>query len=153
MFDEKFWLAASFGFFVGLIVKFIWPKISGLLSEKTRKIADEILEAKRSKEAAQALLSKSQEILSQAKKEAELIIAVAESEVQKITEAAQIQLQKEIERNTEIAKARIKTEEEHAIRSLKGQIISKAVEKFYEQLNLNDEQHKKIIAKSLETIR
>ena len=56
MFDEKFYLALAFLTFLGLIVKFVWPKIADALDANSKKIAQELLEAQELKERAQKLL-------------------------------------------------------------------------------------------------
>lgn len=152
MFDEKFWLAASFGFFVGLIAKFVWPKISASLSEKSKKIAEEIIEAKNLKDEAQELISKSKAIYADSKKEAEKMIEMAEFEANKILQEAKKELQKEIKKSNELAISRIKTEEENSIRIVKTQLIDRIIENLSSELDLSSEQHQKIIEKSIKSI-
>ena len=52
MFNEKFWLAIAFLTFVGLIIKYVGPKITKSLDQKSKEIAEEILAAKEMKEKA-----------------------------------------------------------------------------------------------------
>ena len=57
MFNEKFWLAIAFLTFVGLIIKYVGPKITKSLDQKSKEIAEEILAAKEMKEKAAKLLA------------------------------------------------------------------------------------------------
>ena len=63
MFNEKFWLAIAFLSFVALCIKYVLPKINKALDTKSKKIAEDILMAKKLREQAEKLLEEAKRLI------------------------------------------------------------------------------------------
>ena len=84
MFDEKFWLALAFLAFLTLLIKFVFPKLTKILDGKSKKIAEDILEAKKLREGAQKLLEEAQAFHKHSIEHSQKIITDAIEEAKKI---------------------------------------------------------------------
>jgi len=151
MFDEKFWLALAFLSFVALSFKFILPKIAKILDNKSKKIAEDILEAKKLREQAQKLLEEAQTFHKLSVEKSQQIINDAMIEAKNIENLAKKNLDEQIDKIKNTALERIKNEQEFAIRQVKTTIIEEVVNQF-SALQLSEEQHQKIVANALRKI-
>ncbi|MBU6141191.1 MAG: ATP synthase F0 subunit B [Proteobacteria bacterium] len=148
-FDEKFWLAIAFSFFAALVAKYVWPIISKHLDSSSKKIAEEILAAKQMKESAEKLLTAAEKLYQEANIFSQKLIKDTEDEVRKLAADSQAALEEEIAKRKAAAIERIKSEEGLAIRELKIKIVNSALRKMQNELNLNQENHEKLIEKNL----
>lgn len=151
MFDEKFWLAIAFLSFVAILYKLIYPKLITNIDAKSKKIADDIVEAKKLRETAQKLLDEAQAFHKYSIEHAEKIINDAIIEAKKIEISSKNSLEEQTNKISSIAMQRIKSEEESAIRQVKNHLIDQAIKGIATQ-NFNDNEHKKIVEKSLSNI-
>jgi F-type H+-transporting ATPase subunit b len=151
-FDEKFWLAVSFFSFFGLAAKYLWPIIGGRLDNGSKKIAEEILLAKKMKEDGEKLLAKAEEIYKDAVSFSEKLIKDTEDEVRKLASESEKLLAEEVAKRKKIAIDRIKFEEEFAIRELKAKIVNSALGKLANDLSLNKEDHEKLVEKAVNNL-
>jgi F-type H+-transporting ATPase subunit b len=145
MFNEKFWLAVAFLGFVTLIIKYVGPKITKALDAKSKKIAEEILAAKELKEKAVKLLERAEKYYQESEKFAQKLVKDAEDESQKFVAEAKQLLEDEVSKKTAASLARIKLEEESAIREMKVKIVASAIEKFSASLNLDQKNHEELV--------
>jgi F-type H+-transporting ATPase subunit b len=127
MFNEKFWLAISFFAFLGLFIKFVIPKLTKSLDQKSKEIAEEILAAKELKEKATKLLAAAQKYHQESLSYADKLRADAEIEAQKFLSEAEKSINEELEKKTIAANNRIKFAEEKAIMEIKESIINAAL--------------------------
>src|SRR3989338_8087571 len=123
-FDEKLWLAIAFFSFLALIIKYVWPLIAKALDNKSKQIAEEILQAKEMKQK-------------------------AELEAQKLIKETEHVLKEELKKKTNAAQDRIKTEQESAIRTIKSKIILDAMSLLSKDLGIDQNGHEKLTEKSL----
>jgi F-type H+-transporting ATPase subunit b len=152
MFDEKFYLALAFLTFLGLIVKFVWPKIANALDENSKKIAKELLEAKELKERAQKLLKDAEKFYQDSVLYAEKMARDAESEAKQITEIAKNDVALEIQKKTDAAIARVKLEEERLVRELKLKIVENAIAEISQNLDFDADEQGKLLTKSIKNL-
>lgn len=148
-FDEKFWLAIAFFSFAALIIKYALPLIRKALDDSSEKIAKEILDAKEMRQNAEKILENAEQLYKDAISFSEKLIKDTEDEVQKIAAESEKLLVDELERRRATALARIKIEEETAIRELKVKIVDSALKKLSSELDLNKEGQAKLIDKAL----
>lgn len=127
MFDEKFWLAIAFTAFVILVAKYVWPKISKTLEQKSRSIAEEILAAKDLREKSAKLLAEAEKYHQESLSYSQKLIADAQIEAQKFLADAKKSIEDELNKKTAAAQIRIALEEEKAIRLVKTEIITAAL--------------------------
>lgn len=151
MFDEKFWLAIAFFSFLGLLIKFVFPKIAKNLDAQSKKIAEDILEAKKLRESAQKLLEEAQTFHKHSVEHSQKIITDAIEEAKRIEINSKKTLEDQIKKASDIAMERLKSEEESAIRQVKINIINEAIEQF-SAIKFRDDEQNKIIEKALEKI-
>lgn len=151
MFDEKFWLALAFLAFLTLLIKFVFPKLTKILDGKSKKIAEDILEAKKLREIAQKLLEEAKAFHKHSIEHSQKIITDAIEEAKKIENISKKSLEDQIQKISDLALERLKNEEALAIRQVKTNIINEAIEQF-SSLQLKDGEQNKIIEKSLAQI-
>jgi F-type H+-transporting ATPase subunit b len=149
MLNEKFWLAISFFSFVALVLKYFGPKISKILDDKSKSIAQDIILAKEARKKAEELLISAQEIHNKSIIDAKQLIVQAESESKNLLQNAQELIDQEIARMTLLASQRIKIEEEASIREIKTKILYSALAQLQDKSSLNPDEHNKIIDKSI----
>ncbi len=152
MFDEKFYLALAFLTFVGLIIKFVWPKLAAALDANSKQIAQELLEAKELKERAEKLLKDAEKFYQDSLTYAEKLVRDAEVETKQITELARNDLAAEIQKKTDAAIARVKLEEERLVRELKLKIVENAIAEISQNLDFDASEHDKILVKSIKNL-
>ncbi len=148
MFNEKFWLAIAFFSFLGLLIKFVLPKIAKTLDSHSKKIAEDILEAKKLREIAQKLLEEAKVFHKHSIDHSQKIITDAIEEAKKIENASKKSIEDQIKKISDLALERLKAEEEFAIRQVKTNIINEAIEQI-STLHFKENEQNKIIEKSL----
>ncbi len=128
MFDESFWVAVAFAGFIGVAIYFKLPgMITKLLDERAEKIRNDLDEAQRLREEAQALFADYQRKTRNAAKEAEDIVAHAEAEAKRHAEQASKDLADLMERRTAQAEAKIAQAEAQAVQDVRAAAVDLAV--------------------------
>ncbi|MCE3255123.1 MAG: hypothetical protein K0R25_617 [Rickettsiaceae bacterium] len=151
--DPKFWLAISFLLFLCLVIKYVMPKILALLDDKSKQVADEIAQAKQLKEEAEKLFSDAKKHREESLEYSKKLIEDAKNEASRLLADSQRALEEEIAKRTSLAKEKIKTEEEKAIREIKSEIINSAIKIVEEKAaNISSNQAAQLSAKSIENI-
>ncbi|OFW80703.1 MAG: hypothetical protein A2887_05785 [Alphaproteobacteria bacterium RIFCSPLOWO2_01_FULL_40_26] len=148
-FDEKLWLAIAFFSFLALIIKYVWPLIAKALDNKSKQIAEEILQAKEMKQKAEQLLADAKKYHQESITFAEKLLKDAEIEAQKLIKETEHVLKEELKKKTNAAQDRIKTEQESAIRTIKSKIILDAMSLLSKDLGIDQNGHEKLTEKSL----
>lgn len=129
MLDSTFWTATGFFIFMALIVYLKVPQmILGVLDTKISKIEQDLEEAKRLREEAQALLAKYERKRKSAQSEADDIIAAAEEEATRIAQDAKIALEEMIVRRTKAVEEKISQAEVQAVSEVRTKSAEIAVE-------------------------
>jgi F-type H+-transporting ATPase subunit b len=131
--DPKFWLAVSFFIFLFLAIRYVMPKIMGLLNFKTKQIAEEIDQAKHLKQRAEQLLLEAKSYHQESLLYCQNLVIDAKQEAEKFLMNSKNNLATEISRKTTLAKEQIKQEEERMIREIKFDIISAATKAIEEK--------------------
>jgi len=128
-FWASIWATISLFLFLGVIVYFGVPKmITKMLDDKIAKIGEELDEAKRLREDAQALLAEYERKRKDAEGEATDIITAAEEEAKRIADEANQALEDLIERRTRSVNEKITQAEAHAIAEVRARSADVAVE-------------------------
>lgn len=126
-FGQAFWVAVSFCIFVAVVFRPISSIITKALDERSGKIRDELGEALRLKEEAQALLASYQRKQREVVEEAENIIKEAEATAVRITREAEIELDVALNKRIEVAVQKIATYEANVMQQIKHQSVDIAV--------------------------
>lgn len=154
MLNEHIWLAIAFALFVVLFIKYAMPHLINSIDAKSKAVADEIENAKKMTAEAKILLEKAEEYYQESVHFAEKIIRNAEEDSRKTIESAQKTLEAEISKKTDAVMNRLKTEEEHAIRQVKSQIIEKAMENIQANIanDLGEKEQDNLVEKALNDV-
>lgn len=114
--------------FFALIIYLGVPKlIGGALDKRAKNIEDELSEARRLREEAQALLAEYQRKREAAEKEAEEIVASAKQEAERIAEETRVAMKETVARRTKLAEEKIAVAEADAIKQVRNAATAAAI--------------------------
>lgn len=116
MSDPTLWVAVSFLGFIGLLLYFKVPSLAAkALDDRAEAISNELDEARRLREEAQALYAEYERRQRDAEKEAESIVTQAEAEAERLAAETKVKLDLMLERRTAQAEDKITRAETQAI--------------------------------------
>lgn len=128
-FDNTFWATVGFVIFIGVMLYIGLPKtIAKQLDGRIKKIEDDLNEAKRLREEAQALLADYERKRKAAESEAEDIVTAAREEAQRMAEDANKSLEELIARRTKAVEDKIAQAEAQAVGEVRARSADVAVE-------------------------
>ena len=127
MFDQTFWVALAFVMFIAVIYKPVSRKLAATLDDRAEKIKQELDEAVRLREEAQALLAGYERRQNEALKEAEDILGHAREEAALQTRQAGEALEVFIRRREAQAVDRIARAEEEATADVRNAAVELAM--------------------------
>ncbi|WP_299347868.1 ATP F0F1 synthase subunit B [uncultured Maritalea sp.] len=123
------WATIGLITFLGILVYVGVPKtVLGMLDAKSKKIADDLDEAKRLREEAQSLLAEYERKRKAAEDEAQEIIEAAKTQAERFTQEAQASLEDLIARRTKAVEEKIAQAESQAIADVRARSADIAVE-------------------------
>jgi F-type H+-transporting ATPase subunit b len=125
--DPEFWVLVAFVVVIGGMVYKGGPAITAMLDERSQKIRQDLDEARRLRDEAQAALADYQRKQLDARKEAETILAHARAEAERAAERGQRDLEAALERRRKMASERIALEEAKAIADVRNTAVDIAV--------------------------
>ena len=119
--DATFFALVALIIFLGVVIYFKAPQmLTGSLDKRAARIAEELEEARKLREEAQALLAEYQRKQRDAEKEAADIIAAAETNAARMTEEAKLGLEDLIARRTKMAETKITQAEAQALQDVRS---------------------------------
>ncbi len=126
--DATLWAFVSLVVFTGIIIKAGVPgMIAAALDKRAKTIEDELDQARRLREEAQALLAEYQRKQREAESEAEEIVTLAKREAEAMEKDATVKIQDYVARRTKQAEERIAQAESMAVAEVKGAATDVAV--------------------------
>lgn len=128
MFDEKFWVGASFVILIGLLYRPIARLLTKGLDTRSSKIQEELERAVQLREEAQAILASYQKKQQEALDEAGEIVAQAKASASSMVEKAKHDLEDTLNRRVESAMQKIAIHEASALQELKEGTVSLALQ-------------------------
>ena len=117
----------TFIFFVWFCMKFVWPPIMNALEARKKQIADGLAAGERGKHEQELAQKRAAEVLHEAKRQAQEIIAKAEKRAAEIVDEAKNDAKTEGERILTAARAEIGQEVNRAKEGLRAQVVSIAI--------------------------
>lgn len=118
--DSSFWVAVAFVLFVLALIYFRVPgRITEALDARSAQIAQELDEARKLREEAQALLANYQRKQRDAEQEAEDIVTQARAEAERLAAETRENLTAQLERRTKQAEDKIAQAEAQAVKEVK----------------------------------
>ena len=129
MFDESFFVALAF---FTVIAAFFYLKLPqrllAALDEKSAEIANELEQARKLREEAQALLADYETRRKSADQQAEVILTEARETAQRLAEESRTAMQAQLERRTLQAESKIARAEEQLVGEVRSAITQLAVD-------------------------
>jgi F-type H+-transporting ATPase subunit b len=120
--------AASFALFIWFTVKFVWPPIIRAIEQRQKTIADGLAAAERGKQDLELASKRVDELIREAKEQAQVIIAQAETRGVQLVEEAKTNAKAEGDRMLAAAKAELEQEVSRAKDTLRAQVAVLAVQ-------------------------
>lgn len=154
--DATFWALIGLVLFIALIAYLKVPgKIGGALDKRADDIRDELEEARRLREEAQALLSDYQRKRHEAEEEAANIVAEATAEAERLTVETNKALEEMIARRTKAAEDKIAQAESQAVKEVRSKAADIAVRAAEDILSskVKDKVADDILAKSIDQVK
>lgn len=126
--DPSFWAAVAFFGFIALLIYLKAPAMVGkALDDRADGIRNELEDAQRLREEAQALLAEYQRKQRDAEKEAESILVQAKAEAESLAEESKAKLSEMLERRTKLAEDKIAQAEVQALKDVRAAAADLAV--------------------------
>jgi F-type H+-transporting ATPase subunit b len=125
--ETHFWEAVAFILAVALVWKKASGSITSALDQRAAKIRDELDEARKLREEAQATLANYQRKQRDALKEAEEIVAHAKTEAERLGAQAAHDLEAAIQRRQRLAEEKIAQAEQKAVAEVRAAAVDVAV--------------------------
>lgn len=126
--NELVWGLVSFGVFAFFMMKWVLPRASQALEERTAGIEGKLAQAERDRDEAQQLLTQYREQLAEARAEAGRIRTEAQAQRAQIVEEARAEARVEASRITEAATAQIASERQQVLTELRRDVGGLAVQ-------------------------
>lgn len=128
-FDAAFWAFLALVVFLGVVIYVRAPSvITGMLDNRIQKIKDDLDEAKRLREEAQALLAEYGRKRKEAESEAEDIIVAAQEEAERMRAEAAEALKDMVARRTRTVEQKIALAEAQALAEVRSRSADVAIE-------------------------
>ena len=121
------WVAISFVIFVALAVRYALPMIVKGLDGRAAKIKEQLEQATKLREEAEALLESYKQKQKEMLKEAEKTLADAKVEVERMKQRAEVDLKASIDRRSEQANEKIARMEKDAVEQVREHIVDVAI--------------------------
>ena len=129
MFDESFFVALAFATVIAAFIYLKLPqRLLAALDAKSAEIANELDEARRLREEAEALLADYETRRKSAEQQAEEIVTEARETAQRLAEEARVAMQAQLERRTQHAESKIARAEEQLVGEVRAAITRLAVD-------------------------
>ena len=129
MFDESFFVALAFATVIAAFLYLKLPqRLLAALDAKSAEIANELDEARRLLEEAEALLADYETRRKSAEQQAEEIVTEARETAQRLAEEARVAMQAQLERRTQQAESKIARAEEQLVGEVRAAITRLAVD-------------------------
>lgn len=126
--SAEFWVAVAFFIFWGVMFYYGVPgKLVELLDRRGKRIADELSEAKRLRQDAEALLKEFEQKRGAAEREAAEIVSLAREEAERLAREAQEKIADFVKRRTASAEAKIAQAETQATAEVRAAAVDAAV--------------------------
>lgn len=149
------WMTISFGIVVFILVKFGFPIILGMLDKRQAFIENSLSEAREARLALEKVKEKSEELLTQTRREQTQIIEAATQLKDEILSEAKIKAHTEADKIIAEAHRQIEKEKENAVRAIRSEVASLSVhvaEKILREKLSGEEQQSEMVNRLLDEV-
>lgn len=126
--DPAFFVAVAFFIFIAIAAKYVWPIVGRGLDDRSNKIREQLEQAARLREEAEALLKQYEKQQKQMLAEAKDIVENAKKDAKSIRENAAKDLKASLERRAAQAEENIARAEQQAVADMRTHLIEVATE-------------------------
>lgn len=123
-----FWMLLGFGILFFILAKFAWPVIIKSITDREKRIEEQLSEAAKAREEMKNLKSEHEALLAQAKEERDAILAEARKMSEKMYDDAKEKAANEAQLLIEDAKKGIHFEKMKAVTDIKNEIAQMSIE-------------------------
>lgn len=148
------WTIITFLMLLGLLAKFAWNPLLKMLTERESLIRESLENAEKARTDLEKINQESEKIISQARSEAQTILAQGKAAANKLKEETLDQARVSSKMILEDAKKDIKMERDKAIFEIKSEVtdLSISIAEKLIRKNLSAEDNQKLIAESLKQV-
>lgn len=148
------WAWVSFLVTLFALKKVAWPMLAAKMEEREVRIAEGLKKAEEAERRAQELMTKQEQILEEARKEAQKFIADSRVAAENAKNDAMLAAQKEIAAERERAKKEIGLERAHAVEELKRATVELTLEASARLLKreMRDEDHRRLAREVIDEV-
>jgi F-type H+-transporting ATPase subunit b len=126
--EAEFWVAVAFVIFLAVLWRLgVHRKAIQSLDQRAKRIADELDEARKLREEAQAILAESEKKRREAEREAQDIVAGAREEAERVAAEAKAKAEDFVARRTQMAQQKIAQAETQAVAEVRAAAAEAAV--------------------------
>jgi len=126
--EAEFWVAVAFVIFLAVLWRLgVHRKAVDSLDQRAKRISDELDEARKLREEAQAILAESEKKRREAEREAQDIIAGAREEAERVATEAKAKAEEFVARRTQMAQQKIAQAESQAVAEVRAAAAEAAV--------------------------
>jgi len=154
--SDTFWALIGLILFLAIVVAVGAPKtIVAMLDKRTDRIRDELDEARKAREEAQALLAEYQRKRRDAERDADAIVEEARKEAKRLTDEANEKLRDMVERRTKSAENKISQAEAQALGEVRARATDLAIAAAADLLakKLDSDAGSQMIERSIATVQ
>ncbi|MCD6035612.1 MAG: atpF [Rickettsiales bacterium] len=153
--EPSTWVALGFVILVAALAKPVSRIVCSVLDERAARIKNELEEAVRLKEEAQAILASYQRKQKDALEEASRIVAHAEKEAAQMITRAHEELETALNRRIALTMQKIETYEKSVLQEVRGKAIDAAINRVYDIFDseLSRDAAQELINDSVATVR
>ena len=149
------WTIITFLILLTLLSKFAWKPLLNALEKREDEITNSLKNAEKARKELERLTTKGDEIIAQARSEAQAIVSEGKKAADQLKESTLLKAKEEAVTNLEQAKEQIQVEKDKAIAEIKGEVVglSLSIAEKLVKKNLNEEDNKSLINESLKHIK
>jgi F-type H+-transporting ATPase subunit b len=126
--NELFWGAVAFFILLFLMYRTVWPQVNKAYQERRANIEGKLEQAEKDRAEAEKLLERYRERLAAAEDETQRILEEARANAERVRKELLAKADADAERQLERARQAIRSERDQAIRQLRGEVGTLAVE-------------------------
>jgi F-type H+-transporting ATPase subunit b len=126
-FTALIWHTVNFFIMLFILGKFVFPKITGMLDERSNRIRESLTHAEALKEETERLHEEGRQTLAKAWQDAQEVLSEAQRSAEQVLAAARVSAREEGDTLIERARAEIAAERERAYQELRQQVADLAV--------------------------
>jgi F-type H+-transporting ATPase subunit b len=126
--NELFWGAVAFFLLLFLMYRTVWPQVNKAYQDRRANIEGKLEQAEKDRAEAEKLLERYRERLAAAEDETQRILEEARANAERVRKELLAKADADAERQLERARQAIRSERDQAIRQLRGEVGTLAVE-------------------------